>query len=76
MERFEVGQDPTLAAMVDAAQRGEPVEIVREGRTVAEVRPVSSDHAESDEMDRRWTGLSTAERDAASLIRAMRDDDD
>ena len=37
MERFEVGRDGMLAAMIDAVERGEPVEIVRDGRTVAEV---------------------------------------
>ena len=76
MERFEVGQDRTLAALVDAVERGEPVEIVREGRTVAEVRPVSPVDAKEDEVDRRWAGLGEVEHEAAALVRAMRDDDD
>lgn len=37
MERYDIGADDRLASMVASAERGEDVEIVREGRVVARV---------------------------------------
>ena len=40
MERFDVSEGDRFAEMVNAAERGEVVEITREGRTVAQMEGV------------------------------------
>lgn len=37
MERFDISEDDRLAWMIDAVQRGETVEITRDGAIVAEI---------------------------------------
>ena len=85
MERFDVTEHDRLAEMVDAAERGETVEITRRGRTVARV--VGELSAEDPDKGGTELDLEALERLHASLppevraidwtaaVRQMREDD-
>lgn len=42
MERYEIGDDPRMAALVEAAARGDEAVITRDGEVVAAVTPRSA----------------------------------
>lgn len=53
MERFDVTEGERLSDMVARAERGEPVEITRDGRVVARVTGVGDLRASLEELHRK-----------------------
>ncbi len=53
MERFDVTEGERLSDMVARAERGEPVEITRDGRVVARVTGVGDVRAHLEELHRK-----------------------
>jgi antitoxin (DNA-binding transcriptional repressor) of toxin-antitoxin stability system len=80
MERVEIGGDVRLAALVDAVARGEEVVFARDGEPVAELRAVPERKRGSLNrdalMELREKLAPLRMSDPASLIRAMRDDEE
>lgn len=79
MERYDIPEDPRLAAAVRAATDGHEVFIVRDGEEVARVTPVESGRRGKVDLDairavRAKYGIRVD--DAAALIRDMREMDD
>lgn len=82
MERYEIGDDPRMAALVEAAARGDEAVITRDGEVVAAVtpraltapsRPKPIDMAALDALRAQ---IPLRVPNAAALIREMRDMDD
>lgn len=90
MDRYEVPIDAHLAPLVEAAERGEEVVIVRDGRAVASVRSEAAGAAVTGvskpkviddafiaritEMQEYVRSLGIPPCDAAKLVREMRDE--
>ena len=79
MERFDVGEDERLAAMVSAAQAGVDVEITSNGSVVARVVPtpaptLAGGAAFVAQLREYWKTLppELTGGDAAAEVRAMR----
>ena len=80
MERVDVSESPWLSALVDAAERGDEVVLVRAGRVVAELK--ASEPGVRQQADRhaallalRAAAAPLRVSDATLLIREMRDAD-
>lgn len=82
MERFDVSEGERLSDMVARAERGEPVEITRDGRVVARVTGASGTapkpalSIEKLRALRARVPAGMKVEDAAALIREMRDMDE
>ena len=81
MDRYEVPIDDHLAPLVEAAERGEEVVIVRDGREIARLAAVAQgpagkliDIGALERMQESIRALDMPPGDAAKLIREMRDE--
>ncbi len=82
MERYEIGDDPRMEALVEAAARGDEAVITRDGAVVAAVTPRAVGAPSSPKpIDMAALKALRAQiplkvPDAAALIREMRDMDE
>lgn len=66
-----------LSELIDRVERGEEIEIVRRGKSVARLLPPapSKRGINVDELRRMTEGMTYQEQSAGEFIRAMRDSD-
>ncbi len=78
MDGFNIAEAKAhLSELVDRAEAGETVEIMRRGKPVARIMPLEKvvKKFDFDELARMTAGMTPQKQDAGEFIREMRDSD-